>query len=74
VIRSIIFLLVPASALFSQSQVLDLRSAGVNDIQAAVASGALTYERLVQLYLNRIEAYDKSGPRLKEETFSVRLA
>ena len=36
----------------------------VADIQAAVASGALTYERLVQLYLNRIDAYDKKGPRL----------
>jgi Asp-tRNA(Asn)/Glu-tRNA(Gln) amidotransferase A subunit family amidase len=39
-------------------------TASITDIQAAVGSGALTYERLVQLYLNRIEAYDKKGPRL----------
>ena len=41
VVQSIIFLLIRASALFSQPQVLDLRSAGANDIQAAVASGCL---------------------------------
>jgi amidase len=41
----------------------DLLAASVADIQAAVASGALTYEQLVRLYLNRIEAYDKQGPR-----------
>jgi amidase len=48
----------------AQSRGFDLQTAGIADIQAAVASGALTYERLVQLYLNRIEAYDKNGPRL----------
>jgi amidase len=42
----------------------DLLTATIDDIQAAVAVGALTYERLVQLYLNRIQAYDKNGPRL----------
>jgi len=51
---------------FAQAQTrnFDLLTASVSDIQAAVASGALTYERLVQLYLNRIEAYDKKGPKL----------
>ena len=43
----------------------DLQTANVADIQAAVAAGALTYERLVELYLARIEAYDDAGPRLK---------
>jgi len=47
-----------------QTRPFDLLSATVADIQAAVASGALTYERLVQLYSNRIDAYDKKGPRL----------
>ena len=28
-------------------------------------AGALTYERLVGLYLKRIEAYDKQGPSLR---------
>jgi Asp-tRNA(Asn)/Glu-tRNA(Gln) amidotransferase A subunit family amidase len=34
------------------------------DIQAAMDAGALTSEKLVQLYLNRIEAYDKKGPKI----------
>jgi amidase len=48
----------------AQTRTFDLLTATVPDIQAAVASGALTYERLVQLYLSRIDAYDKKGPRL----------
>lgn len=47
-----------------QTHAFDLLTAEVEDIQAAVAAGALTYERLVQLYLDRIAAYDKAGPRL----------
>jgi hypothetical protein len=42
----------------------DLLTASVDDIQAAVDAGALTYERLVEMYLRRIEAYDKNGPKL----------
>lgn len=49
----------------AQSRTFDLLTASVAEIQAAVESGALTYERLVQLYLNRIEAYDKQGPELR---------
>jgi len=42
----------------------DLLTASVDDIQAAVDAGALTYERLVEMYLRRIEAYDRNGPKL----------
>jgi len=42
----------------------DLSTATIADIQSAMASGALTSEKLVQLYLARIEAYDKKGPKL----------
>jgi amidase len=48
----------------AQSQTFDLLTASVADIQEAVKSGGLTYEQLVHLYLNRIDAYDKNGPRL----------
>jgi len=41
-----------------------LETAGIQDIQAAVDAGALTYEKLVKLYLARIEAYDQKGPAL----------
>jgi amidase len=42
----------------------DLETAGVQDIQAAVDAGALTYEKLVSLYIARINAYDQKGPKL----------
>lgn len=42
----------------------DLQTATVADIQAAMDAGALTSEKLVQLYLNRIAAYDKQGPKV----------
>jgi len=41
---------------------LDLTSATIADLDAALNSGALTSEKLVQLYLARIAAYDKQGP------------
>lgn len=42
----------------------DLSSATVADINAAIDAGALSSEQLVGLYLKRIEAYDKQGPRI----------
>ena len=54
----------PITSLTAQQRTFDLLTASVADIQEAVAAGALTYERLVQLYLNRIEAYDQQGPKL----------
>lgn len=42
----------------------ELSKATVADIQAAMDAGALTSESLIQLYLKRIEAYDKKGPKI----------
>ncbi len=42
----------------------DLTSASVADIQAAFNAGALTSEKLTQLFLARIAAYEKQGPAL----------
>jgi len=36
----------------------------IDDIHAAYASGTLTAHQLVQAYLDRINAYDKSGPTI----------
>lgn len=46
------------------SRTFDLSRATLVDINAAIDSGALTSERLVQLYLDRIAAYDQQGPRI----------
>jgi len=43
---------------------LDLTSATIPELDAALNSGALTSEQLVQLYLDRIAAYDKQGPTI----------
>jgi len=64
---SLVLVFIAAAIIRAQSpksREFDLLTARVADIQAAVGAGALTYEHLVQLYLNRIEAYDKKGPRL----------
>lgn len=42
----------------------DLAYATIRDVQRAVAAGALSYERLVELYQARIEAFDQAGPQL----------
>src|SRR5215213_7009538 len=38
--------------------------ASVDDIHAAYKSGKLTVRQLVQGYLDRIDAYDKGGPKI----------
>src|SRR5258708_11896401 len=42
----------------------DLSTATVADINAAIDAGALSSEKLVQLYLARLDAYDKKGPKI----------
>ena len=41
-----------------------LEEVTIDDIHSAFRSGEMTCRRLVELYLARIEAYDKSGPEL----------
>src|SRR5579864_5437020 len=36
----------------------------IDDVHAAYKSGSLTAHQLVQAYLDRINAYDKQGPRI----------
>jgi amidase len=48
----------------AQATTFNLETASVQEIQAAVDAGALTYEKLVSLYLARIAAYDQKGPKL----------
>src|SRR5712692_3317542 len=46
------------------ARTLDLDSATVADVNAAFDAGSLTAEKLVQLCLARIAAYDRKGPSL----------
>ncbi|MBI4458456.1 MAG: amidase, partial [Acidobacteria bacterium] len=49
---------------WGQAKPFRLMEATVEDIQAAYKSGQLTAHQLVQMYLDRIEAYDKKGPAI----------
>src|SRR5262245_6510925 len=42
----------------------DVAEKSIRDLQSAMAAGQVTSERLVELYLARIAAYDQAGPRL----------
>ncbi|MBC7855059.1 MAG: hypothetical protein IAF94_16630, partial [Pirellulaceae bacterium] len=48
----------------ARAATFDLTTASIADMQAAMKSGTLTSEKLVQLYLKRIEAYDHAGPKI----------
>ena len=56
-----LLLLLTAAA---HSASFDLATATIADINAAMDANALSSEKLVRLYLNRIEAYDKKGPKV----------
>jgi len=45
-------------------ETFDVSEKSIRDLQAAMTAGQVTSERLVELYLARIAAYDQAGPRL----------
>ncbi len=49
----------------AQGPHLELEEATIADLQAAMSSGRLTARRLTEMYLERIEALDRSGPALR---------
>jgi len=57
-------LLAGLAPLATRATTFDLSTATVADIDAAFAAGALTSEKLTELYLARIAAYDQQGPKL----------
>ncbi|GAB4045488.1 amidase [Spirosoma litoris] len=65
VLPLLISLLLLVNAVNAQSfKPKQLREATIEQLHSAMQSGKLTAEQLVQLYLDRIEAYDKQGPFL----------
>jgi Asp-tRNA(Asn)/Glu-tRNA(Gln) amidotransferase A subunit family amidase len=61
ILASVLLLFAAATA---NAATFDLSTATIADINAAIDSGALSSEKLVGLYLKRIDAYDKQGPKL----------
>src|SRR5947209_12850906 len=62
---TLLAMLVGTLAPVSARKVIDLDSATIADLNAAFDAGTLTAEKLAQLCLARIEAYDRQGPRLR---------
>ncbi len=42
----------------------NILEATIDDVHAAYKSGQLTCRQLVQMYLDRIDAFDKKGPAI----------
>src|SRR5207245_7356205 len=53
-----------AATAHAAAKAIDLVAATIADIQAAFDAGTLTAEKLVQMCLARIQAYDRHGPSL----------
>lgn len=57
-------LVIPIAAQDAPDHHFQIVEATIADIQKAVQTHHLTYEELVQMYLDRIAAYDQAGPQL----------
>jgi amidase len=64
IVVSVLACSLAAASTVSGRTEFNLQTATIEDINKAFDAGALTSEKLVQLYLNRIAAYDKKGPTI----------
>jgi amidase len=64
IITLITMLSLPLASKAGPFSLLWTQEASIADIHAAIRSKSLTCRQLVQMYLERIEAYDKRGPAL----------
>ena len=64
VITAVLVRPIPADSPFGAPNNLQLVEASVPELQLALRSHLITSEQLVQMYLNRIAAYDHAGPML----------
>ena len=62
--RSVLTLTALAFGAVAYAGSLNIESATIAELNAALATGKLTSEKLVGAYLARIEAYDKQGPTI----------
>ena len=60
----VVLILLPLQALQSQDTSFQVMEATIKDVHNAYKSRTLTARQLVQLYLDRINAYDKNGPTI----------
>lgn len=53
----------------AEAATFSLQEASIADVNAAFDAGALTSSTLTQLYLNRIDTYDRAGPNLNSVAY-----
>jgi amidase len=63
-VASLLLFILNANAWAAEERTVCVDNATVSDLQQALASGRTTAAALVSAYLARIDAYDRSGPRL----------
>ena len=63
---SLIIGIIPGIA---EAATFSLQEATIADVNAAFDAGALTSSTLTQLYINRIDAYDRAGPELNSVAY-----
>ena len=63
-VLSLVALCLPLLGQTSPFTVSHVKEASIADVHAAMTAGELTAQDLVQMYLDRIEAYDKQGPAI----------
>jgi amidase len=61
---AVVLVLGPPQPLQSQSPPFQVMEATIKDVHDAYKSGKLTSRQLVQMYLDRIETYDRKGPAI----------
>ena len=59
IIIAFILLVLPLKILAYESAVVDINNLSIDELQEYVDKGYLTYEKITQLYLDRIDAYNK---------------
>jgi amidase len=60
----IVLSFLPPRSVQSQDQPFQVMEATIKDVHDAYKSGKVTARQLVQMYLDRIDAYDKGGPMI----------
>jgi hypothetical protein len=67
VARYLLIALAALATIAPQAQVepFRLQEATIENIHSAYRAGRLTSRQLVQLYVNRIDTYDKQGPAIQ---------
>ena len=57
----------------AQTKPFHLLETSVEDVHNAYKSGKLTAHQLVQMYLDRIKAYDQQGPKINADRLDAAL-